>query len=92
MSIRGNTGAAEQMAAAVGVHIPTAQPTVPVGSDAKSTEMAARIRAAQGSDTGAAKTCNSSTEEIRLGLADAAARVTAADQQGADAVEQSAYA
>ncbi|TXH08423.1 MAG: hypothetical protein E6R04_10775 [Spirochaetes bacterium] len=91
MSIRGNPGAAEQQAHNVGVHIPTDQPAVPGGGDSKSVAMQAVIRAAQSVDADAAKTCNRSVDAIRLGLADAAARVTAADQQGAEAVEQSTY-
>lgn len=91
MAIRAETTIAAREGRVIGMHAPTDQPTTPTGGDSKSGQIAAAINAAKRTYGTELDACNTSVDEIRRGLPEAAERITEADQQGAEDVENSTY-
>lgn len=89
MAIRGDTTAGAQAAHSVSMHLPTDTPEAPTGSDTKSTAISTAIKAMGEAWKTEVGTFNTSVDQLRQGIKDAADRITAADQQGAATVNQS---
>ncbi len=89
MDIRGDTTAGAQMAHAVGMHLPSTSPTVPTGGDTKSAAISKALKSAVETGKTETTTYNKSVDQLRLGLAQDAQRITDADHQGAANVQHS---
>lgn len=88
-NVRGNPERAEQTAHTIGKPIPAGPTSVPAGSDRKSQEIQAALRAANETYAAEVRTWNTNLEQVRRGLAESARRYTVADKDGAETVEDS---
>ncbi|WP_084020274.1 hypothetical protein [Mycobacterium avium] len=89
VDIDANTEKAAQVGAAIGMHLHPEFPPVPTGSDPKSQQIAAELKAFLDAAHKEIETYNQSVDALRAGATAIPQATDATDQSGADTVNSS---